>query len=84
LDKRLVIVAIAGPNGAGKTFSTTKILPLLSAKWPSSKTENRSSSQHWFLSGCALYVERAFPAEMFFPAAHFDHNATTPVTDLVH
>jgi hypothetical protein len=31
-----------------------------------------------------MLLLRASPARTALPAAHFDRNATTPVTDLVH
>jgi hypothetical protein len=31
-----------------------------------------------------MLLHRASPARTALPAAHFDRNATTPVTDLVH
>jgi hypothetical protein len=31
-----------------------------------------------------MLLQRASPARTALPAAHFDRNATTPVTDLVH
>ena len=60
LDNRPVIDAIAGPKRRGKNVFDNDDLAAPFRKVAEFKTENRSSSQHKFLSGCALYVERLF------------------------